>query len=96
MSPVKERATFQEIFSYFAHVCKHSMSVCKPPKLLLCIYMSTVAFPRFIVVFWDLHSDVPKFRDLDEALLCISIYSKRAQGLHLLLNRKCFLGSYRQ
>lgn len=81
---------------YFTHMCKRSMAVSTPPELLSCMYMSTVAFPRFIVVFWDLHSGVPKFRDFDQALLCISLYSKRAQGLHLLLNRKCFLGSYSQ
>lgn len=76
-------------FSANSHMCKHSMSVCMPPELLLCICKGTVAFPRYIVVVQDIHSGVPKFRDLDQAIPCISIYSKRTQGLHLLLNSKC-------
>lgn len=72
------------------------MSVCMPAELLSCMYMSTVAFTRFTVVFRDLCSGVPKFWDLDQTFLCITPYSKRAQGLRLFLNRKCFLGSYNQ
>lgn len=92
----KNVVPFRQFSAEIFHTCKQSMADCTPPELLLYTYMSTVVFPRFIVVFQDLHSGVWNFRDLDQALLYINLYSKRAQGLHFLLSRKCSLGRYSQ